>query len=255
MAERCPVVVAFGGGTNSTAMLVGLHERQERPDLILFADTGGEKPHTYEHVTEVNAWCEKVGFPPIQTVQTVDREGASYTLEERCLKNKMLPSIAYGFKACSEKHKRRPQDKFVGSWEVAKRAWESGLKVVKLIGYDADEERRASIQADDRYTYRYPLIEWDWDRNACLLAIERAGIEQPGKSACFFCPSSKKDEILDLARRYPGLMDRAIAMEDNAELTSIQGLGRSFSWRIFLHGDPRQVSLFPPDVPCGCYDG
>jgi len=42
-------VVSFGGGTNSTAMLVGMWERGERPDAILFADTGGEKPHTYQH--------------------------------------------------------------------------------------------------------------------------------------------------------------------------------------------------------------
>ena len=42
-------VVSYGAGTNSTAMLIGLHERGERPDLILFADTGGERPETYRH--------------------------------------------------------------------------------------------------------------------------------------------------------------------------------------------------------------
>ena len=35
-------IVSYGGGTNSTAMLVGLWERGERPDAIVFADTGGE---------------------------------------------------------------------------------------------------------------------------------------------------------------------------------------------------------------------
>ena len=39
-------VVSFGGGVNSTALLIGLEERDERPDYILFADTGGEKPET-----------------------------------------------------------------------------------------------------------------------------------------------------------------------------------------------------------------
>lgn len=41
---------AFGGGVNSTAMLVEMHKRGIRPDLILFADTGGERPETYETV-------------------------------------------------------------------------------------------------------------------------------------------------------------------------------------------------------------
>jgi len=37
-----PVVVSYGGGTNSTALLVGMQERDLRPDLILFADPGGD---------------------------------------------------------------------------------------------------------------------------------------------------------------------------------------------------------------------
>lgn len=289
-----PVVVCYGGGTNSTAMLIGLHERGERPDLILFADTGGEKPHTYRHVEEVSAWCGRAGFPTIVTVQSQDRDGRRYTLEQRCLDHRMLPSIAYGFKACSEKHKRRPQDKYVNGWEAARLAWAAGLRVTKLIGYDADEERRARISSDVKYAYRYPLIEWGWGRHECMEAIKRAGLPQPGKSACFFCPSSKKEEILDLKRRYPDLLERALAMEDAAiehgapcslcdggrnpigdiedslhigglpcprcdgtlrEPSSIRGLGRNFSWRLFLNGDPRQAHLFPPDIACDCYDG
>lgn len=41
-----PVVVAYGAGLDSTAMLVGLRDRRVVPDLILFADTGSEKPDT-----------------------------------------------------------------------------------------------------------------------------------------------------------------------------------------------------------------
>lgn len=251
-----PVVVAYGGGTNSTAMLVGMQEQGERPDLILFADTGGEKPHTYEHVKAVSAWCESIGFPPIVTVQTQDKDGNYYTLEQRCLDNKMLPSIAYGFKGCSEKHKRRPQDKYVREWEAARLAWEAGLKVVKLIGYDADEERRAKIANDDKYAYRYPLIEWGWGREECVEAIKRVGLSQPGKSACFFCPNSTPQEILALPA---DLQARAVAMENNAELTHIRGLGRSWSWGALIKADAAQIRLFPadsgPDMPCGCYDG
>ena len=39
-----PIVVAYGMGVDSTAMLIGMYLRGLRPDLILFADTGGEKP-------------------------------------------------------------------------------------------------------------------------------------------------------------------------------------------------------------------
>ena len=57
------IQVGFGAGTNSTAMLIGMHERGIKPDFILFSDTGGERPHTYEHVEEVNEWQESIGWP------------------------------------------------------------------------------------------------------------------------------------------------------------------------------------------------
>ena len=37
-------VVSFGGGTNSTAMIIGMYLHKIPIDLILFADTGGEQP-------------------------------------------------------------------------------------------------------------------------------------------------------------------------------------------------------------------
>jgi len=35
------LIVAYGAGTNSTAMLIEMQKRNVIPDLILFADTGG----------------------------------------------------------------------------------------------------------------------------------------------------------------------------------------------------------------------
>lgn len=43
-------VVSFGGGTNSTAMIVGMYLHKIPVDLILFADPGAEQPHTYEYI-------------------------------------------------------------------------------------------------------------------------------------------------------------------------------------------------------------
>lgn len=41
-----PIIVSYGGGTNSTAMLIAMVLKGIKPDLILFADTGGsyQKP-------------------------------------------------------------------------------------------------------------------------------------------------------------------------------------------------------------------
>lgn len=253
------IVASFGGGVNSTAMLIGMVERGERCDLILFADTGGEKPHTYEHIERFSKWLQFVGMPPIQTVKKVRQSGAIHALEEDCLEKHMLPSIAYGFKTCSQKFKIQPQDKYCNNLVACKAAWAAGEKVIKLIGYDMDEPHRTvKLYDDDKYSFRYPLIEWNWGREECVEAIMRAGQRVPDKSACFFCPSSKKSEIMELRRIYPDLAKRAVAMEQNAQLTSVKGLGRSFAWGDLYAADDNQAKLFPEspiDIDCGCYDG
>lgn len=47
-------IVSFGGGTNSAALLVGLYQHNISVDLILFADTGAEQPHTYCFLQTMN---------------------------------------------------------------------------------------------------------------------------------------------------------------------------------------------------------
>jgi hypothetical protein len=235
------VVASFGGGVNSTAMLIGMHERGEPVDLILFADTGGEKPHTYEHVLEFSEWLVAHGMPAIVTVRK-----DNLTLEQDCIDRKALPSVAYGFKSCSDHFKLRPQNAYLKAHGIA--------CPTKVIGFDADEPQRARPIKGNRY----PLIEWGWGRAECVAAIDRAGVTQPGKSACFFCPSSKKKEIYELRKVYPILAARAVAMEQNAELTAVKGLGRSFAWGDLYAADDAQDKLFPEspiEIDCGCYDG
>lgn len=104
-------VVSFGGGTNSTAMIIGMYLHKIPIDLILFADTGGEQPHTYEFIETFNAWLEKHGLPKIVSVEYHDKDGNRLTLEQECINSGTLPSIAYGFKRCSLKHKIGTQEK------------------------------------------------------------------------------------------------------------------------------------------------
>jgi hypothetical protein len=219
---RNPMIVSFGGGVNSTAMLIGFSHRGIRPDLILFANTGGELPETYAHIEQLDAWLTARQLPAITWVQKT-YAGQPTTLEADCLRNKTLPSIAFGFKSCSVKYKREPQDKFCNHWPPAQGTWERGQKCIKAIGYDTGEQRRAVVMDDDKYIYWYPLIEWGWWREECVAICCSEGFSPP-KSACFFCPNSKKVEVLSLKHWYPDLLRRALIMERNG------GLLRSGGW-------------------------
>lgn len=245
-------VVAYGGGINSTAMLIGMVERRMPVDLVLFADTGGEKPHTYEYIKLFSKWLIDHEMPEIITVH---KGGRKETLEENCLRMKMLPSLAYGFKGCSHKYKIEPQDKYCNNHEGCRQTWDTGKKIVKFIGYDADEHHRAKIPEDKKYVYEYPLVDWDWGRDECIEAIHKAGLPIPGKSACFFCPASKPTEIKQLQEQYPNLAARALQMESNAELTSVKGLGRDWPWRDLLATNDMFGFKQHIEISCGCYDG
>jgi hypothetical protein len=49
VAEPAPVVLAYGIGVDSTALLVELESRGTPPDLVLTGDPGVEKPETYAY--------------------------------------------------------------------------------------------------------------------------------------------------------------------------------------------------------------
>lgn len=259
-------VVSFGGGTNSTAMIIGMYHKGIPIDLILFADTGAERPETYEYIDIFNQWLKERNLVEITVVKYVDKDGNILNLEQDCLKTGNLPSIAYGFKTCSQKHKIAPQDKFCNNYDPCKEIWSSGEKVIKYIGYDAGEERRKTnayaydIQ-DKKYQRIYTLIDWGWYREDCEKAIQEEGLPLPGKSSCFFCPSMKKPEIKQLKKDHPDLFERAIALEENSKenLVTVKGLGRNWSWKSYIEAEEAQISFCQfyeeNDIPCGCYDG
>ncbi len=241
-----PTAVAYGMGVDSSAMIIGLLKRNRRPDAILTADTGDEKPETYAYYKVMSAFLEKHHFPPITVVRYRPVYSTYITLEQNCLQNGTLPSLAFGRKACSLKFKVDPQTRWCNSWGPAVKAWDRGQKVIKYIGYDAgpkDSRRGHDLKEDSQYQYEYPLREWGWDREKCMDVIDSAGLPVPMKSACWHCPASKPNEVAWLAKTHPDLFARAIAMEDSAKarggLLKIEGLWRKAtkkrpgSWREF----------------------
>ena len=227
-------VVGYGGGTDSTAMLIGLWKNHIPVDLILFADPGGEQPHTYAYLEIMDRWLKEHDMPPITRVWYQEKSGQRLTLEQECLRSGTLPSIAYGRKSCSLKHKVAPQERFCNQYQPCLDTWTRGEKVVKF------------------------MMDWGWRRTDCIQAIQSAGLPLPGKSSCFFCPSMKRREIRTLYHRYPDLLARALAIEETAmpNLISVKGLGRDWAWRDFITADENQMvipgAFSDEDLPCAC---
>lgn len=246
------LIVNYGGGVDSTAILVELARLGVRPDAIVFADVGNEAPWTYEYLDYFDRWLESVGFPTVTRVKRYDhitRRGTTYTtLEQNCLDNETLPSIAFGFQrhGCSIKWKADTIEAYLTrAWPERDEAW-AGEPPLQVIGYDnstADRKRRARADKHEttiggRPAERwYPLQDWGWDREECKRRIAAAGLRVPEKSACWFCPASQKWEIARLGAEHPDLLERAFKMERSwltgkhaDKRTTCKGLGFTFAW-------------------------
>ncbi len=253
MENGKPLVVSFGGGVDSTAMLIEMKNRGIRPDVILFADTGAERPATYNNVERINAWTKQVGFPEVTTVKYVPPIAPYTSLEGECQKNGTLPSLAFGMKACSSKWKVKPQEKWLKAHGIHER-----IHAIGLDDSPADRTRKVTYAGkgsqDEAVTFWYPLQEWGIDRAKCVEIIKAEGLPVPIKSCCFFCPAMKKIEIQEQAHTYPDLHRRALEMERGFlegrhcvdGVKSTKGLGRRFAWgevEVEIPTSPDRVSL------------
>lgn len=250
------MIVNYGMGVDSTAMLIAMVRQGMVPDLIMTANTGGEKPETYAYLDYFEQWLVSKGFPRITRVQINPPKSPYNTLEGYALYTRHLPSLAYRRKSCSLKFKAEVMDAFIGGrkgswrqdgrriryegWKPAQQAWAEGGKPTKFIGYDngPKDSRRAVNNIEDKlFHYEYPLRQLGWDREQCILEILREGLIVPIKSACYFCPASKEWELLWLAATHPDQFLRAIQLEDNAvrggKLKKFKGLWSDRSWRLW----------------------
>jgi hypothetical protein len=230
-----PCGVNFGGGVNSTALLLIMHDQGFRPDWVVFSDTGSERPETYENVEIVEKWCKKVGFP-FATTRWTRKDGSFEPVHANCLRLAWLPSKAYGFSGCTTKWKIQPLQK----WRK-----EHGFTPSTVcIGYDAGEERRLK-KAKARHQCQgmdpeksmdevvwYPLVGWGIDRKLCVDRILAQGW-LPSKSACFCCPSAKPAEWVALRKDYPELFDICKRIQTTAEEA-----GHAESKNLFRAYDP-----------------
>ncbi|WP_318153205.1 hypothetical protein [Sphingopyxis sp. GC21] len=231
--EAAPVIVAWGAGVDSTAMIIEMDARGERIDMVLRARMP-ERPETEAFIPIFEAWMYDRGIPHETVCYTPKRfkHWPPYSdLLENCLTNGTLPSIAFGRGVCSSKWKVGPQDAWTKAWPPAQRAWARGQKVVRLIGYDCsvrDSQRYAHRQGQisDLFEYRYPLREWGWSREDCELRIAKAGLPRVVASSCWFCTGMTCNEVRMLPRAHLRLI---VLMEARAKprLRTCEGLWRS----------------------------
>ena len=187
-------IVGYGGGAQTAPPCWGLWQHHVPVDLILFADPGGEQPHTYHYLRIMDQWLREHGMPGITrgVVHRPSGTEADAGTGSACVPLLFRLSRMAGRSVLSNT-KWLPRRNSAPTTHRVQNAWARGENVVKMIGYDAGEEKRR-LRAlphdltDRKYQKAYPLMEWGWDRNRCIQEIQNAGLPLPGKSSCFSAP-------------------------------------------------------------------
>lgn len=256
-------IISVSGGKDSTALLLLAIERGAENMQAVFADTGHEHAQTYEYVQYLNdkvfpirtikadftkniakkaiyvrdKWTEK-GVP----ADVVERALAALKptgnpFLDLCIWKGRFPSTKARF--CSEELKRNPIIE-----QVQMPLLEAGDDIMSWQGVRADESpSRANLperdlvgggkEGGELWNFR-PILKWTVED---VFAMHRKhGIEPNplykqgmGRVGCMPCIHARKDELLEIARRFPDEVARLAEWEKIVSEASKRGSSTFFA--------------------------
>lgn len=216
--------ISYGGGVQSTAMIVLATQGRIDADVALFANVGddSEHPATLVYVRDVMIpWAAERGLP-IHELRRTRKGGELFRglygdIVEHDTPGKLrepIPIRGMNGMPLSRSCTRDWKVGVVGRWLK-----DNGASAVDpatvYIGISTDEIQRVGnkkVGAYERPTY--PLIDLGLSRAQCMTIIAEAGLPVPPKSACWFCPFHTKAAWAEQRRDEPDLFEKAAGLED-----------------------------------------
>jgi hypothetical protein len=201
-------VISYGGGVQSTALVVLSLSEQWRVDEIVHVDLmDAESPATREYVALFGDWLRR-------------EHGRDITIIERDLYGDMLARPGFTpvpwrgkyerfilSRQCTRQYKVQPLQRYLYDRYP-------GERIGLMLGISVDEYHRMRDSSAARIEHVYPLVDRRLTRWQCRDIIERAGLSVPYKSSCWFCPYRTPGSQLVLLQHYPQLREMADALED-----------------------------------------
>lgn len=267
-------IASTSGGKDSTAQLLLAIER-ETPNLsAVFADTGNEHEITYEYVryleqaTGIHILWVKADFTKqiankreyvlthwaAKGVADKDIECAAAALVatgnpflDLCIWKGRFPSSKAAF--CSEELKRNPIIN-----QVHNPILERGDDVISWQGVRADESPRRALLTENEHKFTHasggelwnyrPILKWS--SKQCFDMHKKHGIKHNplyeqgmGRVGCMPCINCRKDELLEISRRFPDAIERIAQWEIAVKNASKRYAGTFFaaptSGKKFIH--------------------
>ncbi len=214
--------ISYGGGVQSTAMIVLAVQGRIDADVALFANVGddSEHPATLDYVREVMMpWAESQGFPVYELHRT-RRDGSRYggLLEtivnhDRDSLKEPIPVRGMNGAPLSRSCTVDWKVKVLGKWLKANGATADDPAQVN-IGISTDEIQRVGNKKTEAWErINYPLIDLGLNRQDCMNVTADAGLPVPPKSSCWFCPFHKPQMWAEMRRDEPQLFAQSVELE------------------------------------------
>ncbi len=204
--EGYTYVLGYGGGLNSTALLIEIVNRKLPLDYVVFADPGFEDPETYDFINNHFAkWMMERGIKFV-VVTKRKPDGGRETIVDYFMKSYRIPDQVY--RDCTRRHKV----------EVIHRFYIRQLQtkfIIEYLGIHAGEKKRVKLSKTPWVHKCYPLVEYGIDKAGCKKIIEDAGLPVPPKSGCPNCFASNKARYYDLWKKHPDMFEKSIEIEEN----------------------------------------
>lgn len=250
--------LSYGGGVQSTAMLVLAGQGVIDYRLALFANVGhdSENPATVLYLEQyAKPYAESVGVELVE-LERVRRDGKTETIMGRIHNQNASIGIPVRMSNGAPANRNCTQDfkvKVVAK-ELKRRGATRDDPATVALGISMDEyQRMRSESGIPHERLAYPLIDLRMDRQDCINVIAKAGLPVPPKSSCYFCPFHNNATWRDMARNEPDLFARSVELERYINQRRDQ-LGKDHVW---LSGalrpldqafsDDGQLSMFDDD--------
>jgi len=257
-------VFSYGGGTQSTAALVLAAQGKIDFPTFVYANVGDKsEPDTLAYVRSIAMpYATRWGID-LQEIRRTSRDGSeSIQLFDRVMsgryKGVQLPMrLSNGSPArrhCTVDYKIR----VLAKWEREHGASAANPAIVGL-GISWDELQRMRRSTDDDLIIVYPLIDLRLTRQDCEAIIARAGLPQPGKSSCFYCPFKTQAEWQRMRHERPDRFAQALAMEAHMDRKMVsEGQGHctfhSKGPLLKITSESRQMTM-PFEIEDSCESG
>ena len=229
-------VISYGAGTQSTAMLLmGLTGKlHSKPDIAIFADTGGEPKEVYDYLALIKDYVKKEFdfeiitvrkkgndiIEDLETPRISKKTGNSYITNSPPLfvKHNDGGKVYMANRNCTVTYKIKPFHRYMKNIFNIKRQKPEQEKCIELwMGISLDEMQRMREGTDWYAILRYPLIEMKMVRNESIKLVERFGLPTPPRSACTFCPYHNDNEWKRIRKNFPDEFQKVIELEKSIQ--------------------------------------